>query len=83
MARSIPKIRDDSLHVLTLEGHGTSVIALGSTAWDSWVEHARSFRFETPHTSFTALQGTATWRLVLVCLPTQSWHTPHRLPGQI
>jgi predicted ATPase/DNA-binding CsgD family transcriptional regulator len=54
MARSIPKIRDDSLHVPTLEGKSTSVIALESAAWDSWVEHARSFRFETPHASFTA-----------------------------
>jgi predicted ATPase/DNA-binding CsgD family transcriptional regulator len=54
MARSIPKIRDNSLHVPTLEGKSTSVIALGTPAWDSWVEHARSFRFETPHASFTA-----------------------------
>jgi predicted ATPase/DNA-binding CsgD family transcriptional regulator len=54
MARSIPKIRDNSLHVPTLEGNNTSIIALGSAAWDSWVEHARSFRFEGPHASFTA-----------------------------
>jgi predicted ATPase/DNA-binding CsgD family transcriptional regulator len=54
MARSIPKIRDDSLQVPTLEGHGTNIITLGSAAWDSWVEHARSFRFESPHASFTA-----------------------------
>jgi predicted ATPase/DNA-binding CsgD family transcriptional regulator len=37
----------------TLEGNGIS-IPLGSAAWDSWVEHARSFRFESPHASFTA-----------------------------
>src|SRR5215471_14350693 len=54
MARSIPKIQGDSVHMPTLEANGTSVIALGSAAWDSWVEHARSFRFETPHASFTA-----------------------------
>src|SRR5215472_14209362 len=54
MARSIPKIRNDSLLVPTLEGKNTSVILLGSAAWDSWVEHARSFRFESPHASFTA-----------------------------
>src|SRR5215467_12410303 len=54
MTRSIPRVCDDSLHVPTQEGNGTSVIALGSPAWDTWVEHARSFRFETPHASFTA-----------------------------
>jgi DNA-binding CsgD family transcriptional regulator len=42
------------LHVPTREGHGTSVIPLGSPAWDNRVENARSFRFETPHSSFTA-----------------------------
>jgi hypothetical protein len=54
MAHSIPRVHDDSLHIPTVEGHGTSVITLGSAAWDSWVEQARSFRFESPHASFTA-----------------------------
>jgi predicted ATPase/DNA-binding CsgD family transcriptional regulator len=54
MARSIPRIQNDSLHVPTREDNGTSIITLGTPAWDSWVEHARSFRFETPHASFTA-----------------------------
>ena len=54
MARSIPRVQDDSLHVPTVEGDGISTIPLGSAAWDSWVEHARSFRFESPHASFTA-----------------------------
>src|SRR5689334_15850866 len=54
MARSSPRVRDDSLHIPTHEGDGVSIITLGSAAWDSWVEQARSFRFETPHASFTA-----------------------------
>jgi predicted ATPase len=54
MARSIPRVCDDSLHMPTLEGNGTSVIALGSAAWDAWLEQSRSFRFEGPHASFTA-----------------------------
>ena len=53
MVRSIPRVHDDSLHVPTREGN-ISIITLGSSAWDTWVEHARSFRFETPHSSFTA-----------------------------
>jgi predicted ATPase/DNA-binding CsgD family transcriptional regulator len=54
MARSIPRVHDDSLHVPTREDNGTSVITLGSAEWGTWVEHSRSFRFEAPHSSFTA-----------------------------
>ena len=54
MARSIPKVRDDSLYAPTLEGSSTSVITLGSAEWYTWLERSRSFRFETPHSAFTA-----------------------------
>src|SRR5690242_14769233 len=54
MARSIPKIRDNSLQMPTLEGKSSSVITLGSAARDRWVEQARSFRFESTYASFTA-----------------------------
>jgi predicted ATPase/DNA-binding CsgD family transcriptional regulator/tetratricopeptide (TPR) repeat protein len=53
MTRSIPRVHDGSLHV-PIRDDTISVIALGSSAWEVWVEHARSFRFETPHASFTA-----------------------------
>ena len=56
MARSIPKVRDDALHAPTLEGSSTRVITLGSAEWYTWLEHSRSFRFETPHSAFTARQ---------------------------
>src|SRR5215471_7135716 len=52
MTRSIPRVQNDSLHVPTRDG--VSSIMLGTAAWDSWVEHARSFRFEAPHAAFTA-----------------------------
>ena len=54
MARSIPKVREDSLQQQSTEETSTDTISVGTLEWYSWLEQHNSFTFETPRMTFTA-----------------------------
>ena len=56
MGRSIARIYDGTLQLLTDDGSITDHIQLGSVEWHIWLENSQSFRFETSSLSFTARQ---------------------------
>ena len=54
MTRRIPTVRDGTLQEVAEETASHEVISVESTAWYSWLDLHRSFRFEDPVGSFTA-----------------------------
>ena len=54
MARSIPTVRDGSLHQHTAQEISLDPIRIGTAAWYSWLEQHRSFCFEAGRMTFTA-----------------------------
>lgn len=54
MARRIPTVRDGTLHEGAEEAASHEAIAVESTAWYTWLEQHRSFRFEDLASTFTA-----------------------------
>ncbi|HEX6483764.1 MAG TPA: tetratricopeptide repeat protein [Ktedonobacteraceae bacterium] len=54
MARSIPTVREGSLHQQRNEGTSPDTISIGTAEWYTWLEQHQAFTFETPRTAFTA-----------------------------
>ncbi|MFL5657844.1 MAG: ATP-binding protein, partial [Ktedonobacteraceae bacterium] len=54
MRRRIPSVRNGALHEDAEETASRETIAVESVAWYAWLEHHRSFRFESPASTFTA-----------------------------
>jgi predicted ATPase/DNA-binding CsgD family transcriptional regulator len=54
LVRGIPKVNHGLLKEQTVNGTSSASITIGTVEWYAWLEHHRSFSFETAHSTFTA-----------------------------